>query len=409
MDRSLLRAGLENILNFLQTEEQSYQECLNRYLSLINTYKKIFLFGGGEHGLCAVSILKERLSDKKFYFIDNDTKKQGLELCKGVECFGIEKLKECDPKDSCIIITSINGRNEIYSLLSRESRINDKILSQVTILKDFGFLFCKTDYEDRHQDKIWQEYIKHKIDILNVFDMLEDEESCFIYYRIFVNRITRKDTFGELFSPNQYFIPEVCELLDENEVFLDCGSYIGETFTDFKRHSENKFIKSYEFELDAKNFKELSKNIPNNDDRVILVNAGVGSEDSVIEYAQFQNRGGSCGFAFTEHDVKIGACRAVSRIKKIDSMIANGEIQEKITLVKMDIEGAEMEALKGMANMIERDIPKLAICIYHRPQDMWEIPLYVHKLVPSYKIIIRHHDFFDNETVLYALNKLPMR
>ena len=74
-------------------------------------------------------------------------------------------------------------------------------------------------------------------------------------------------------------------------------------------------------------------------------------------------------------------------------------------LKKMDIEGAELQALEGMENMIKQDIPKLAICLYHRPQDMWEIPLYLYQIMPNYQFLIRHHDFEDNETVLYVFNQ----
>lgn len=89
----------------------------------------------------------------------------------------------------------------------------------------------------------------------------------------------------------------------------------------------------------------------------------------------------------------------------MDTLIDNGTIKEKITFVKMDIEGAELQALEGMENMIKQDIPKHAICLYHRPQDMWEIPLYLYQIMPNYQFLIRHHDFEDNETVLYVFNQ----
>jgi hypothetical protein len=73
--------------------------------------------------------------------------------------------------------------------------------------------------------------------------------------------------------------------------------------------------------------------------------------------------------------------------------------------IKMDIEGSEPEALKGSANTITARKPKLAICLYHRIEDFWEIPLYLHDLVPWYKLFVRHHtSIFDlTETVLYAM------
>ena len=69
----------------------------------------------------------------------------------------------------------------------------------------------------------------------------------------------------------------------------------------------------------------------------------------------------------------------------------------------MDVEGAELESLKGAQKVIQRDKPKLAICIYHKPEDMVEIPLYIKELIPEYKLYIRHHSNYIFETVLYAI------
>ena len=76
------------------------------------------------------------------------------------------------------------------------------------------------------------------------------------------------------------------------------------------------------------------------------------------------------------------------------------------TYIKMDIEGSEMDALKGAKNTIMRNSPKLAICIYHSDEDMLRIVSYVHDLNPSYKLYVRHHSRGSSETVLYAVPTL---
>lgn len=77
--------------------------------------------------------------------------------------------------------------------------------------------------------------------------------------------------------------------------------------------------------------------------------------------------------------------------------------KEPVTFIKMDIEGAELNALKGAEKTIRELKPKLAICIYHKPEDIWEIPSLLLDYVPDYKFYIRHYNFSANETVLYAL------
>lgn len=72
------------------------------------------------------------------------------------------------------------------------------------------------------------------------------------------------------------------------------------------------------------------------------------------------------------------------------------------TFIKMDIEGAEIDALYGAKETILRNRPKLAICIYHSNEHLYEIPLLIHELVPEYKLSIRHHSYGESESVVYA-------
>lgn len=72
------------------------------------------------------------------------------------------------------------------------------------------------------------------------------------------------------------------------------------------------------------------------------------------------------------------------------------------TFINMDVEGAEMEAIAGSAELIRRNMPDLAICVYHHPAHLWEICLQLHALVPDYRFYLRNYTGFPAETVLYA-------
>ena len=76
---------------------------------------------------------------------------------------------------------------------------------------------------------------------------------------------------------------------------------------------------------------------------------------------------------------------------------------EEATFIKMDIEGSELSALKGGGGTIRKYRPKLAICTYHKPEDMWEIPEYVLSLHEDYRLYFRHYNYSRTETVMYAL------
>lgn len=74
-----------------------------------------------------------------------------------------------------------------------------------------------------------------------------------------------------------------------------------------------------------------------------------------------------------------------------------------VTFIKMDIEGAEYNALLGAAETIKRYKPKLAICIYHKPSDRWELPMLILELNPSYRFYLDCYGVSGGEVVLYAI------
>lgn len=76
---------------------------------------------------------------------------------------------------------------------------------------------------------------------------------------------------------------------------------------------------------------------------------------------------------------------------------------EKVTFIKMDIEGSELPAIIGAKNIIIKNKPKLAISVYHKYEDIFEIPEIILKYNPNYKIYLRHYATSDSETILYAL------
>lgn len=90
-------------------------------------------------------------------------------------------------------------------------------------------------------------------------------------------------------------------------------------------------------------------------------------------------------------------------ITTIDEFCFKNNIN-KITCIKLDIEGAELVALKGAKNVLRRDYPKLIICLYHNPQDLYEIPLYIKSICPDYVFHIAHSSAGFNDTILYAIH-----
>jgi len=190
------------------------------------------------------------------------------------------------------------------------------------------------------------------------------------------------------FDPSQYF-PEDIIHLSTKEVFIDGGGFVGDTTLNFIEQTSGSFNKIHIFEPIQRNCEQIRKNIPNLSDKVILHNLGLHSSS---EEALFEDAGSGS---------RIGKGKELVKLVALDNYFSEQERSE-ITYIKLDVEGAEMSALEGMQDTIIRYSPKLAICIYHKPADLWELPLYIHQLNPRYTLYIRQHHPV-NETVLYAV------
>jgi FkbM family methyltransferase len=178
----------------------------------------------------------------------------------------------------------------------------------------------------------------------------------------------------------------------DNEVYVDAGSYTGDTVIQFNKFSGGNFNRIFGFEPDTENFHLAEHNIAKHGIKNCeLICKGTWSDDRILYFAPAMNGGGEIS--------SVGEIAVP--VTSIDSVVKD----EQVTLVKMDIEGAELETFKGAAKTIKQHKPRLAVCIYHKPQDIIEIPAYLIELVPEYKFYIRHHSQVSfADAVLYAIN-----
>ncbi len=194
---------------------------------------------------------------------------------------------------------------------------------------------------------------------------------------------------------NAYFDREILKY-GKSETFVDCGACDLETSHRFleeciEHHAEQ--IGVYAFEPDRENYQICMKRMDElkaSGVNVCLFQAGAWSENKQVSFAS----GNGAASKVQENREGLDTIEVVT----LDSVI-----REKVTFIKMDIEGAELEALKGAKNLIQAYRPKLAICIYHKPEDLTEIPLYIKSLVPDYKLYVRHYSNNTGELVLYAV------
>jgi len=180
-----------------------------------------------------------------------------------------------------------------------------------------------------------------------------------------------------------YFKPK------ENEFFIDAGGYNGYSTQSFFNWLGNFCGKSIIFEPNHIQY-EVCKNNMQKYDNVKILNKGLWHKKETLKF--FCND--SSGRIDSNGEEIIEAVSLDEELK---------DEKEPITFIKMDIEGAELNALKGTEGIIREYRPKLAICIYHKPEDVQEIPDLLLNYVPDYKFYIRHYSYSAWETVLYAI------
>lgn len=234
-------------------------------------------------------------------------------------------------------------------------------------------------------------YTQHSKRVETVASWFADERSKDEYLGMvkFRQSQRRKDYPRCNLKTPEYFIGEMT--LDKDEVFVDCGAYIGDTIDLFVERCPT-YKRIIAFEPDEVNFVQLKQKHGNNP-RMTIFNDGVYDFNGNVHFSAQQGGGMSSAISDAAADTVTIA------VKTIDSLNLND-----VSFIKMDIEGAELKALKGAEKTILRDKPKLAICIYHSKEDMINIAEYIHALVPEYHLYVRHHSRWPGyiSTVLYA-------
>lgn len=183
---------------------------------------------------------------------------------------------------------------------------------------------------------------------------------------------------------------------DGEATVIDCGAYIGDSIIPICNSIPQKKIYYYAFEPEKTNAEQIKKNeYERITENLVVMEYGVGNRDCGLAFKLPDNKDMEGG-RFVERDLQEGEMSL--EVRRIDGL--NLEIHGTVYL-KMDIEGFELSALEGASELIKKHRPYMAICIYHRKNDLLEIPLFIQNLVSDYKFFLRG----GFHTILWAIPK----
>ena len=195
-------------------------------------------------------------------------------------------------------------------------------------------------------------------------------------------------SIGRIYFERDIMIPTATE-----EIFVDSGAFDLANTRDFIQWCGGNYSRVIAFEADSVSYQKCVRAIETYDlERVQAHHRAVFSSNGEMRFLS------APGDNYYSSKIDDSGDILVNTVC-LDSFLAG----DPVTIIKMDIEGAEMDALKGAEGTIKKWKPRLAISAYHKPWDIVELPLYLQSLIPGYRFYLRHHTCGPWETVLYAV------
>lgn len=360
--------------NELIIEENGDLQVLNQ---LRNSNKDIYVYGCGAYAEAVCAWLVNNKLTVSGFLVDH---------CYYKSDFYLSGLKVYDISD---YYSELNNMNIVIGFCNIEKA---KFLMQNSGLVN-GNYFMIWQYDG---SCLWNlDFIKENSHILNtIYHELYDKKSKIILEKLTYAKLNYK--VGDLIEyadSNQYFNELTYCMDSQDEIYVDCGAFNGDTIIKYSEFANGMYKRIYAFEPDKDNQLLLKKNIAHLNN-VKIIDKGSWYEDATL----FFNSKGSGSFVSEQGEESI-------QVTSIDAVVKN----DKVTFIKMDIEGSELEALHGAENTIRNNFPKLAICCYHKQRDIIDLYSYIKSFnneFCEYKFFLRHHSNGVSETVLYAIPQI---
>lgn len=340
---------------------------------LKSTDLPVFIYGMGDGALKIMSVF-ERYGIPLAGFFASD------EFVRGHTFQGhlVHTLSQIEAliDDFVIVLAFAAGYQSLYDRINEIAKRHILLAPDVPVAGEtlFTYKYCQKNAEK----------------IQSVYNMLADEKSRQTYADVINFKISGKIEYLNRCTSHKEEIYGRIIHLGENEIFADLGAYNGDTAAEFMSACNNNFRHLYAFEPNPKNFRKLTKNLPESD-KITLFNAAAGRESGTVKISANEGRMSRAG----------GSGKTV----EIPIVPLDEAVSESVTVLKLDVEGGEREAIIGARRHIENGA-KILCSLYHRSEDMFDLPLLIKSINPELKFYIRHQLYIPAwETNLYAVRE----
>lgn len=357
--------------------------------------KPVLIYGAGKFaGYVAEYVLAHGISvlgflDALEYYYEGKTKKVGLgQKEKSYKVYCEKDLNE----------------NSTFSEWERGVKAYNVLLGRIdySMLAQVRLQYCKcniVEYLDGCPSRIMDmQFIeKNRESLREVYDLLSDEESKRVMENYIFARLTGDLDALSALNSRKYLYDYKLLGLQNKDVVVDAGAFDGDTIREMEQYINGKLSFVYAFEPDGITFGTLKKNVGDSE-HINCINGGLWKRDGVLS---FDNKGNMSSKLSAE---KKGNMVEVYSLDQFFQSKKN----RMPSVIKMDIEGAELDALVGSEKILTSVMPKLAICVYHKNEDIFMIPLFLKKIAEKinnkkYRFYFRQHSHSATETVCYVI------
>ena len=341
----------------------------------------LLLFGTGELGTIALHNLRA-IGRTPAAFIDNNPARQGTDL-QGVPILSPAETKMKFP-GSLVVIT-------VYTNAPVRRQLRELDMAFITFAE---LAWC---YPNAFLPRVALD-LPHQIfnqanDVRAAFELWNDQSSRAEYLAQLQWRCTLDPNVLPPHSPpdETYFAPDLFEL-EEDEVLVDCGAFDGDTGRAFLARRQDSFCRIIALEPDEQSragFESWRATLP-------VLRA---KKIELLPFAAGEKRHRTSFNNDGDVTSALGAGAMQVEVAPLDELVAG----RCPTFIKMDIEGSEPAALRGGREVLRREQPILAICVYHAQEHLWTIPQLIHSLNPDYQLFLRRYSDECWELICYAV------
>ena len=368
--------------------EKATNSIIDRHiLKELEGYENIIVFGAGDSGDWAVNLLrKNRIFP--VCFCDNSKRKWG-ELKNGLYIKSFEEAVR-EYEGAAICVASMWYEDICRQILEYDSGYSNRIFN---LLSSMAWETYAKEYRSGEYD-----YIKdHEKEFERLYQNLADRQSGLTLEGILNYRLTRDPVWLEKIKSNEtpYLDKTV---IDENAyrkmgkgVVIDGGAFDGDSVEIFVKHLGGQgALDIHCYEAESKNCKALKERIERGEwspHSVTLHQAALWDKKGTISF-------GGAGLSGRVND---GGDTGILA-ERIDDAT-----YDSVGMIKLDVEGAERNALEGARHTINRCRPVLAVCAYHLQDDLLTLSDFIRSLEGNYRVYLRHYMLSAGDSILYGI------